>query len=201
MLYVLVSKVLCGMLRTGLLFYRKLRRDFEEMGFEVNPYDPCVANRDVGGTQCTVVWHVDDLKLSHRDKSVVTYFASELAKRNRYKIKIKRGKVFDYLGMDLDFGSVPGVFIISMIKYLQEVLKEWPEDLKGHKLNPHGDHLFTLRVNGEQELLSEKIASQFHRTTAQLLFLCLKARPDIQTTVSFFTTRVREPDMDDWKKL
>ena len=124
MLYVLVSKALYGMLRAALLFYRKLRRDLEEMGFEVNPYDPCVANRDVDGAQCTVVWHVDDLKVSHRDKSVVTYFASELAKRNRDKIKIKSGKVFDYLGMDLDFGSVPGVLIICMIKYLQEVLKE-----------------------------------------------------------------------------
>ena len=124
MLYVLVSKALYGMLRAALLFYRKLRRDLEEMGFEVNPYDPCVANRDVNGAQCTVVWHVDDLKVSHRDESVVTYFASELAKRNRGKFKIKRGKVFDYLGMDLDFGSVPGVLIISMNKYLQEVLKE-----------------------------------------------------------------------------
>ena len=50
-------------------------------------------------------------------------------------------------------------------------------------------------------MLSDKIAIQFHCTTAQLLLLCLRARPDIQTEVSFFTTRVREPDMDDWKKL
>ena len=49
MLYVLVSKALYGMLRAALLFYRKLRRDLEEMGFEVNPYDPCVANRNVNG--------------------------------------------------------------------------------------------------------------------------------------------------------
>ena len=189
------------MIRAALLFYRKLRRNLEEMGFEVNPYDPCVANRDVNGAQCTVVWRGDDLKVSHRDESVVTYFASELAKQNCDKIKIKQGKVFDYLGMDLDFRLVPGVLIISMIKYLQEVLKEWPEELKGHRLNPHGDNLFTVRADGEQELLSEEMASQFHRTTAQLLFLCLRARPDIQTAVSFFTTRGREPDMDDWKKL
>ena len=44
------------------------------------------------------------------------------------------------------------------------------------------------------------MASQFHRTTAQMLFLCLRARPDVQTAVSFFTTRVRNPE-DDWKKL
>ena len=32
------------MLRAALLLYRKLHRDLEEMGFKVNPYDPCVAN-------------------------------------------------------------------------------------------------------------------------------------------------------------
>ena len=88
-----------------------------------------------------------------------------------------------------------------MIKYLQEVFKEWPEELRGHKVNPHWDHLFAVREDAERELLSEEMVSQFHCTTAQLLFLCLRARPDIQTAVSFFTTRVREPDMDDWKKL
>ena len=29
----------------------------------------------------------------------------------------------------------------------------------------------------------------------------MRARPDIQTAVSFFTTRVKAPDEDDWKKL
>ena len=45
------------------------------------------------------------------------------------------------------------------------------------------------------------MARQFHRTTAQLLFLCKRARPDVETLISFLTTRVKQPDMDDWKKL
>ena len=81
------------------------------------------------------------------------------------------------------------------------MIEEWPEELKGHKVNPHGDHLFNIRADKDRELLPEEMVSQFHRTTAQLLLLCLRARPDIQTAVSFFATRVREPDMDDWKKL
>ena len=73
MLYVLIEKALYGMLRAALLFYRKLRADLEDMGFEVNPYDPCVANRMVNGNQCTVVWHVDDLKVSHKDEACLLY--------------------------------------------------------------------------------------------------------------------------------
>ena len=56
----LLDKALYGMLRAAILFYHKLCADLEEIGFEINPYDPCVANRDVLRSQCTVVCHVDD---------------------------------------------------------------------------------------------------------------------------------------------
>ena len=36
---------------------------------------------------------------------------------------------------------------------------------------------------------------------AQLLFMATRARWDIQTAVSFLTTRVKSPDEDDWGKL
>ena len=54
MLYVRLSKALYGMLRAALLFYKRLRSTLEEMGFEINPYDPCVANMMVewGANHC-----------------------------------------------------------------------------------------------------------------------------------------------------
>ena len=45
------------------------------------------------------------------------------------------------------------------------------------------------------------MARQFHQTTAQLLFLCKRARPDAKTLVSILTTRVKDPDVDNWGKL
>ena len=90
-----------------------------------------------------------------------------------------------------------------MIKYLDAMFEEWPEELKGYTPNPHQYHSFEVRADDDpkKDLLNEEMASQFHRATAQLLFLCLRARPDVQTPVSFSTTRVRNLDMDDWKKL
>ena len=86
--------------------------------------------------------------------------------------------------------------------YLQKVIEEWPEVLKSTKACPAGNHLFVIRDDKDREILPEEMASQFHRTTAQLLFLTMRARPDIQTAVSFFTTRgVEETDKDDWGKL
>ena len=106
------------------MFYKKLRADLEEMGFKVNPYDPCVANKMIKGAQCTICWHVDDLKISHVDKRVVTQVCDAISETYKGKCKIHRGGVHDYLGMDLDYESEPGVLIISMIKYLQKIIDE-----------------------------------------------------------------------------
>ncbi len=36
------------------MFYRKLVVDLENAGFKLNPYDPCVVNKTINGTQMTV---------------------------------------------------------------------------------------------------------------------------------------------------
>ena len=65
MLYVELHKAVYGLLRSAILFYRKLRKQLEDYGFTVNLYDPCVANMMTeSGHQITVLWHVDDLKIS-----------------------------------------------------------------------------------------------------------------------------------------
>ena len=66
-LYVKLQNALCGYIREALLFYKKLAWDLKAMGFIINPYDLCVANKMVNRKQFTIVWHVDDIKLSHED--------------------------------------------------------------------------------------------------------------------------------------
>ena len=127
MLYGRLNKALYGMLQAALLFYKRLRRWLEDSGFKVNSYDPCVANKMIDGSQITICWHVDDLKVSHKDEDVVTAFAVAMGKEFGSSTTIKRGKVFDYLGMELEFESCPGSMIVSMIKYLQKVIEEFPE--------------------------------------------------------------------------
>ena len=34
------------------------------IGFELNPYDPCVANKIINGKQLTLVWQVEKLKIA-----------------------------------------------------------------------------------------------------------------------------------------
>jgi hypothetical protein len=200
MLYVRLSKALYGLLQSALLFYKKLRGELEEYGFEVNPYDPCVANKIVNGSQMTVTWHVDDLKVSHKDGDEITKFLLYLGKLYGNRITVNRGVVHDYLGMDLDFSS-PGKLRVSMIKYLAKIFKAFPEKIRAAAATPAADHLFEVRDESERKLLPEEQARAFHHSVAQLLFLSGRARPDIKTAVSFLTTRVKAPDEDDWGKL
>ena len=46
-LYVRMLKALYGMMIASVLYYKKFRKDIESIGYEVNPYDNCVANKTV----------------------------------------------------------------------------------------------------------------------------------------------------------
>jgi hypothetical protein len=199
-LYVQLYKSMYGLLRSALLFYRKLRGELEAFGFVINPYDPCVANRiSKSGKQQTVLWHVDDLMMSHVEPGENTKLLEYLTDIYGEKMTITRGSHHRYLGMDMDF-SKRGILGISMVKYIDEVLEEFPELITKTSRTPHTNNLFKVRPESEATFLSEEQAQQFHRTVAQLLFLSCRARRDIQTAVSFLTTRVKKPDTDDWGK-
>jgi hypothetical protein len=199
-LYVLLLKALYGTIRAALLFWRKLVGKLQEWGFVTNPYDPCVANRTIDGGQCTVLWHVDDLKVSHVDKKVVDtvidLLNSEFGKET--PLSVVHGKEHDYLGMHIDY-TIPGKVKITMIDYIERMLKELPDDMGGTALSPASSHLFEVNPCGEP--LDSMKADLYHHNTAKLLFLCKRARPDLQLAVAFLTTRVKGPDVDDYKKL
>ena len=193
-------KALYGTLRAALLFWKKLSAKLIEWGFEINPYDWCVANKMVNGKQLTVLWHVDDLKISHVDSTVVDHILDELDLEfgKEAPITRNRGKVHDYLGMTLDY-SKSGKVQIKMLDYVDKMLKKLPVDFRGEAATPAADHLF--QVNEECAKVDEEKAQLYHHTVAKALFLCKRARPDLQTAVAFLSTRVREPDEDDYKKL
>ena len=202
-IYLEVTKALYGMLVSSLLFYRKLRKDLEDYGFVVNPYDPCVANKMVNGKQMTLVWHVDDIKASHKDKEAIDEFIKWIEdKYGKYsKVKVSRGKVHDYLGMRLDY-SVPGEVAIDMEDYVAKMLEDFPEqsEIGDYKANtPAAEHLFKVDAHGER--LDSGKSDTFHTYVAKGLFACKRSRNDIMLAIGFLCTRVKAPDTDDWKKL
>ena len=53
----------------------------------------------------TVTWHVDNLKVSHKDPHQITKFSSYLSSIYGEKLAVKIGKVHDYIGMELDYSE------------------------------------------------------------------------------------------------
>jgi hypothetical protein len=75
------------------------------LGFESNPFDKCVVNKVIDGSQCTIIWHVDDLMLTHVSQDVLDQIVSELSKKfsKEDPLSIHTGDIHDYLGMSIDF--------------------------------------------------------------------------------------------------
>ena len=66
---------------------------------------------------------------------------------------------------------------------------------------PEAKHLFTVREDTHRKLVDEDRNTTFHHSVAQILFPASCVSKDIQLAVVFLTTRVRNPDKDDWRKL
>eukprot|EP00957_Ditylum_brightwellii_P077828 5915075-Ditylum_brightwellii.AAC.1 len=105
-LYVRLKKALYGTMRASLLFWENLVETLQEWGFEINPYDWCVANKDIQGSWCKVVWHVGNLKISHANSKVVTEMIEKLqAKYGGKAHDSSIWKVHEYLGIQIGFSD------------------------------------------------------------------------------------------------
>ena len=80
-LYMQLKKALYGIMKAAVLWYETFCECLKENDFKLNPYDPCIANADIDESQCTICWHVDDCKISHRDPKVVTRIINMLKEK------------------------------------------------------------------------------------------------------------------------
>jgi len=161
------------MMVSSLLYYKKFRKDIESIGFEVNPYDMCVANRIIKGKQHTITWHVDDVKSSHEDSKVndelLDWLKDKYANDNIGEVKAKRGTKHNYLGMTLDYTS-PGVLKIDMTEYVKSMIEEFPQKVQGRNATPWTENLFKVDANAKQ--LEQERKETFHTFVMKGMFLC-----------------------------
>ena len=145
-LYVQLEKAVYGMMKSALLFYRKLVADLTSLGYVTNPYDLCVANKMINGKQMTICWRVDDLTIGHVESSVVSTFLTWLASRYNTankKLNVTRGPSLDYLGMNINF-SEPASVKFDMITYISKIFTGFPEKIMGVSSMPATDHMFDV---------------------------------------------------------
>jgi hypothetical protein len=206
-LLVQCQNALYGTMVASLRYYQKFLKSLTNIDF-INPYDPCVANKIIEGEQMTICFHVDDCKLSHRKKTVMDRMIGYL--RQEYKsifedgsgaMKVSRGKIHKYIGMTLDY-SVPGQVKITMLEYVNEILAAFNKaEPKGGGTNTSAAPDSLFKVDEDCKKLAQVKAVEFHNLVAKTLYAIKRARPDTCTAIAFLTTRVCEPDKNDWTKL
>jgi len=161
-------------------------------------------NREVEGTQQTVLFYVDDIKLSHVNEKALLNTVKNLAScYGKVKdLTVTRGDVHDFLEVVFDFSEKKKLKVI-MNSYMHEIIDEADETLKRKQRDqantPANTNLF--KVNIDSLALSKQDADHYHTLTAKLLYLAPRARPDLLTAVSFLCTRVQCPTQEDWNKL
>jgi hypothetical protein len=137
-LLVQCQNALYGTMVASLLYYRKFTKSLTSFGFEINPYDPCVANKIVDGTQMTICFHVDDCKLSHRSSrandNMIDWLRQEyesIFEDGSGRMTVSSRRVHKYLGMTLDY-TVHGQVNISMFDYVNQIINAF------YKAKPKG---------------------------------------------------------------
>jgi Reverse transcriptase (RNA-dependent DNA polymerase) len=196
-LYVRCNKAIYGCVVSGVLWYELFSETLEQQGFTTNPYDFCVANATIDGTQCTIGWFVDDTKISHVKPTVVTRVINMLEKRFG-KMTVTRGRNHKFLGMDITYlGN--GTASIHMPSYIREAIDESGLDVTKSALSPCANTLFNVDPNSP--LLPMAQARRFHSVVAKLIYVGTRARTDILLALSFLCGRVTCPTQEDEKKL
>ena len=167
-----ITQAIYGLLVAAILWYKKFRASIEKIGFKVNPYDPCVANKMIDNNQMTLTWHVDDIKSSHVNPKVNDEFLKWLQKEygQLAAVKATRGKVHDYLGMTLDY-NVHGSVRIDMRDYVKGMTEEFPLDHypKRTVTSAAAENIFSIDPNSPP--LSEDQARFFRTIVLKGLFL------------------------------
>jgi hypothetical protein len=149
-----------------------------------------VTNKIIKGSQFTITWHVDYIKMSHKDPKEVTKVIDWMKGIYGDNMHVSRGLVHDYLGMTIYY-TTKGEVKVTMVDYIKEVLVDFPGVIDGTAPMPASEHLFDVRPDEERTFLNKEQARVFHHDVAQLLFASARSRKDIQTDVSFLTTRVK----------
>jgi hypothetical protein len=112
--------------------------------------------------------------------------------------------------MTLDFAASKTVKV-TMLEYVDEIIGSWDKACSelndGYKAVSGRKRIATaapddlFKVDEDAVKLDQTRAKAFHNIMEKGIYVPKRARPDISLSIAFLTTRVKGPDIDDWRKL
>jgi hypothetical protein len=175
-----LQKALYGCVQSAKLWYDMLVKYLVSEGFTPNPIDPCVFNKTIRESQCTICLHVDDMMITCADKAALEEFVSKVTSQFDDCV-VHRGKVHSYLGMTFDF-STAGKLKLTMEGFISDLL-EFCSDITGRATSPATEKLYVVKE--DSPALSSDRRERFHSITAKVLYLAKRVRPELLPVCTF----------------
>ena len=147
----------------------------------------------VNREQMSVQFHVDDLKVSHKDQAILDNFLDKLRSKFEQEDKLTKNKelMHEYLGITIYY-LIAGKVVFKIFDYLEDLIVKCAEDLDKQSFLLSGKQSLFKVIKDLPRLLL-KYTKLFHRHVARLLFASNRARPDIQVCVAFLCIRIKSP--------
>ena len=115
--------------------------------------------------KCTIVWYVDDNKISHVDPKVIDRIILKIEEKFGKMYQIRRSE-HEFLGMNIKFKNKN--VTIKMKKHIQKAISDFDEDITSKVAITATNHLFNAR---ESIPLCEKLTDNLHSVTLSLLLI------------------------------
>jgi hypothetical protein len=198
----LLIKALYGCIESAELWKEDITRTMvDACGYEANILDRCVFNKSFTNEnglsfQSTILVYVDDLLIMCKSTEEISR-VTEILQMTYKKITVEDGSVINYLGMVIDFSYRPGAVHIDMNYYVINCLDAY--NVQGVSLTPATPNFINISLGSPS--LDGPAKEKVHSCVARLLFCAKRVRHDILTAISFLSTRVNKPTVEDEAKL
>ena len=142
------------------------------LGFTLNPYDLCVANKIINGNQCTICCYVDDLLITHVDENVLTELKEQLEKEYGEMSNVICGDELTFLGIDIKIVRSDKTARLTMTSHLQDAVNDFEKisDLDSKTvMTPAKSNLF--EVNPSAVKVNDRKMTAFRSIVMKLLYV------------------------------
>jgi hypothetical protein len=92
-----------------------------------------------------------------------------------------------------------------MTDYVEEIVVAYDKELRdlsdGFNAVTKKKNVARTSTAPDDLFIVNKGTMAFHNLVAKMLYVSKHARPDVSTSNAFLTSRVRAPDINDWRKV
>ena len=188
-----VGKYIYGLPDAGKAYYDAYAEHLQEHHYTRSKSDPCLFIK-ISTTETTYIWtHVDDTFIASNNQIAINDF--HIIMQKKFKITIEEN-VTSYLGINIQ--QLPnGSVILTQPKLLHTIIKEHQHLLpKKPANNPMKAPTTPTKIDTDKPIDT----SIYLHLLGSLMYM-IKSRPDINTAVSFASTKSKKPTEADYNAL